>query len=148
MFSALAMLSQVCRPNGYFTVVDFENLSDIWAFCVLRLVIRKDNSGAPDNIMYDQPLGWWDAHWPGSHNAPGCFTNDAPVNDTYFEVRPLNLLPPVPAQGARRHRSGRGLQVQENLHCRHACGDRIKLTIYGNSQVWHGLCMEQRHAAD
>lgn len=80
----------MCKPNGYFTVVDFENLSDIWAFCVLRLVIRGDNTGAADNILYDQPLGWWDAHWPGSHNAQGCYTNDAPVNDTYFEVLPLS----------------------------------------------------------
>ena len=36
-------------------------------FCVLRLAIRHNNSGDPDNILYDQPLGWWDSDWPGAY---------------------------------------------------------------------------------
>jgi hypothetical protein len=66
--------------------VDFDHMTDIWAFCVLRLVIRHSNMGDPDNILYDHPLGWWDSDWPGSHNAEGCYTNDGVVNDTYFLV--------------------------------------------------------------
>ena len=80
--------AQMCKPAGYFVVVDFDNFTDIWAFCALRLVIRNDNTGAPDNILYDQPLGWWDAHWPGSHHTEGCYTNDDAVFDNHFEVRP------------------------------------------------------------
>lgn len=45
--AASLVVRQVCKPYGYFTVVDFENLTDIWAFCVLRVVARKDNTGAP-----------------------------------------------------------------------------------------------------
>ena len=53
-----SVLPQVCRPNGYYSVVDHENFTDLWAFCVLRMVIRYNNSGPdPDNILYDQPLG-------------------------------------------------------------------------------------------
>ena len=49
---------QVCRPNGYYSVVDHTDFTDLWAFCVLRLVIRFNNSGPdPDDILYDQPLG-------------------------------------------------------------------------------------------
>ena len=48
----------MCRPNGYYSVVDHTDFSDLWAFCVLRLVIRFNNSGPdPDDILYDQPLG-------------------------------------------------------------------------------------------
>lgn len=67
-------------------VVDFQNFTDIWAFCALRLVIRNGNTGESDNILYDQPLGWWDAHWPGSHHTEGCYTNDDAVFDNHFEV--------------------------------------------------------------
>lgn len=56
---------QVCRGNGYFPVVDMQNFTDLWAFCVLRVAIRNNNTGDPDNILYDQPLGWWDTDWPG-----------------------------------------------------------------------------------
>ena len=56
----------MCKQNGYFPVVDQENFTDLWAFCVLRLAIRHNNSGDPDNILYDQPLGWWDSDWPGA----------------------------------------------------------------------------------
>ena len=56
---------QMCKQNGYFPVVDQQNFTDLWAFCVLRLAIRHNNSGDPDNILYDQPLGWWDSDWPG-----------------------------------------------------------------------------------
>ncbi|BDA47547.1 hypothetical protein COCOBI_10-3950 [Coccomyxa sp. Obi] len=79
------IVEKICKPAGYFVVVDFDNFTDIWAFCVLRLVIHNDNTGAPDNILYDQPLGWWDAHWPGSHSAEGCYTNDNAVSDSHFE---------------------------------------------------------------
>lgn len=85
--------AQVCKPNGYFTVVDFEHMTDIWAFCVLRMVQRHNNSGDPDNILYDHPMGWWDADWPGSHHVEGCFTNDAVVNDTYFLVILFSVSP-------------------------------------------------------
>ena len=57
---------QMCKQNGYFPVVDQQNFTDLWAFCVLRLAIRHNNSGEPDNILYDQPLGWWDSDWPGA----------------------------------------------------------------------------------
>ena len=57
---------QMCKQNGYFPVVDQQNFTDLWAFCVLRLAIRHNNSGDPDNILYDQPLGWWDTDWPGA----------------------------------------------------------------------------------
>ena len=56
---------QVCRHNGYFPVVDMEHYTDLWAFCVLRVAIRNNNTGDPDNILYDHPLGWWDTEWPG-----------------------------------------------------------------------------------
>lgn len=58
---------QMCKQNGYFPVVDQQNFTDLWAFCVLRLAIRHNNSGDPDNILYDQPLGWWDSDWPGAY---------------------------------------------------------------------------------
>lgn len=77
----------MCKPNGYFAVTDPDAFTDLWAFCVLRLVARHNNSGPDElDILFDQPLGWWDAEWPGSHGAAGCFRNDGPVNDTYFEV--------------------------------------------------------------
>ena len=57
--------AQVCRHNGYFPVVDMEHYTDLWAFCVLRVAIRNNNTGDPDNILYDHPLGWWDTEWPG-----------------------------------------------------------------------------------
>ena len=80
---------QVCRPSGYFEVVDFQNQTDVWAFCVLRLVARHNNSGPdPLDILYDQPIGWWDSDWPGSHSMEGCYRNDDVVQDAYFEVRP------------------------------------------------------------
>ena len=56
---------QVCRQNGYFPVVDMEHYTDLWAFCVLRVAIRNNNTGDSDNILYDHPLGWWDTEWPG-----------------------------------------------------------------------------------
>ena len=70
---------QVCRQNGYFPVVDMEHYTDLWAFCVLRVAIRNNNTGDSDNILYDHPLGWWDTEWPGGparltlalHDAPG-----------------------------------------------------------------------------
>lgn len=78
---------QVCRANGYFEVVDFQNQTDVWAFCVLRLVARLNNSG-PDllDVLFDQPIGWWDSDWPGSHSMEGCYRNDDVVEDAYFEV--------------------------------------------------------------
>ena len=30
---------------------------------------------------------WWDGQWPSSQ--AGCYKNDVPVNDTYFEVHLL-----------------------------------------------------------
>ncbi len=78
----------MCRPNGYYSVVDHEGFTDAWAFCALRLVLRHNNSG-PDleDVLFDQPLGWYDGQWPSGQ--AGCFKNDERVSDAYFEV----LLP-------------------------------------------------------
>lgn len=88
------MHAQVCKPNGYFPVADPEHNTDVWALCVPRLVGRlSEGSPQSHDILYDQPLGWWDPEWLGAHGAPGCFTNDAPVHDSYFEARaPLMRL--------------------------------------------------------
>ena len=100
-------MRQLCRPNGYFEVVDFQNQTDVWAFCVLRLVARRNNSGPdPLDVLFDQPIGWWDSDWPGSHGAEGCNRNDDLVDDAYFEVgRPCQAatssVPPVSAQSLR-----------------------------------------------
>ena len=94
--------AQVCKPNGYFAVTDPDAHTDLWAFCVLRLVARHSNAGPdPLDILFDQPLGWWDAEWPGSHGAAGCYRNDAPVNDTYFEACAAGSLSMASVQHAR-----------------------------------------------
>lgn len=43
-----------------------------------RLAIRHNNSGPPDAVLYDQPLGWWDPDWPG------CFKSRDPINSTHW----------------------------------------------------------------
>ena len=51
-------IGKICRPAGYFPVTDEEQFRDLYAFCVLRLVLAaEENSGSDlDNILFDQPL--------------------------------------------------------------------------------------------
>lgn len=54
----LGAVPQICWPNGYHSVVDHANHTDLWAFCTLRMVLRHNNTGPdPDSILYDQPIG-------------------------------------------------------------------------------------------
>uniref|UniRef100_A0A383VKZ1 Uncharacterized protein n=1 Tax=Tetradesmus obliquus TaxID=3088 RepID=A0A383VKZ1_TETOB len=40
--------------------------------------MRNNNTGPPDAVLYDFPVGWWDHDWPG------CFNSGKEINDTYW----------------------------------------------------------------
>jgi hypothetical protein len=69
-------------------VADRYGFTDIYNGCLFRLLLRFNNTGPPDAVLYDMPLGWWDHDWKGcfksrcvrdsssmggGHNWIGCF---------------------------------------------------------------------------
>ncbi|KAL0046400.1 hypothetical protein WJX82_011453 [Trebouxia sp. C0006] len=61
------VINKTCKPKGYFAVTDSEQYRDFYNFCVFNLIkASEENKGNElDNILFDQPLGWWDQHWLG-----------------------------------------------------------------------------------
>jgi hypothetical protein len=43
--------------------------TDIYNGCLLRLLLRFNNTGPPDAVLYDMPLGLWDHDWIGCFNS-------------------------------------------------------------------------------
>jgi hypothetical protein len=43
--------------------------TDIYNGCLFRLLLRFNNTGPPDAVLYDMPLGWWDHDWKGCFNS-------------------------------------------------------------------------------
>jgi len=39
--------------------------TDIYNGCLFRLLLRFNNTGPPDAVLYDMPLGWFDHDWKG-----------------------------------------------------------------------------------
>lgn len=54
------------------------NSSDVYNTCLFRVLLRNNNSGPPDAVLYDFPLGWWDHDWSG------CFDSRKEINDTHW----------------------------------------------------------------
>lgn len=46
-------------------VADRYGFTDIFNGCLFRLLLRFNNTGPPDAVLYDMPLGWWDHDWKG-----------------------------------------------------------------------------------
>lgn len=46
-------------------VADRYGFTDIYNGCLFRLLLRFNNTGPPDAVLYDMPLGWWDHDWKG-----------------------------------------------------------------------------------
>jgi hypothetical protein len=62
------------------------NSTDIYNTCLFPLLLCNNNTGPPDAILYDFPLGWWDHDWAG------CFDNRQPINDTHWWQLVSNTL--------------------------------------------------------
>jgi hypothetical protein len=54
------------------------NHTDVYNTCLFRLLIRNNNTGPPDAVLYDFPLGWWDHDWAN------CFQSRNEINDTHW----------------------------------------------------------------
>lgn len=54
------------------------NGSDIYNTCLFRVLKRNNNTGPPDAVLYDFPLGWWDHDWAR------CFDSRQAINDTHW----------------------------------------------------------------
>ncbi|WIA33895.1 hypothetical protein OEZ86_006994 [Tetradesmus obliquus] len=72
------IMEKLCKPNGYITAHPKYNSSDIYNTCLFRVLLRNHNSGPPDAVLYDFPLGWWDHDWSG------CFDSRKEINDTHW----------------------------------------------------------------
>lgn len=72
------IIEKRCKPHGYYQIVASKyGFTDIYNACLLRLLLRFNNSGLePEATLYDLPLGWWDHDWIG------CFKNREAINDT------------------------------------------------------------------
>jgi hypothetical protein len=46
-------------------VADRYGYTDIYNGCLFRLLLQFNNTGPPDAVLYDMPLGWWDHDWKG-----------------------------------------------------------------------------------
>lgn len=51
------IVEQICKPVGYVPAHDSYNNMDIYNTCLLRLLMKINNAGPPDAILYDLPLG-------------------------------------------------------------------------------------------
>uniref|UniRef100_A0A383VQR7 Uncharacterized protein n=1 Tax=Tetradesmus obliquus TaxID=3088 RepID=A0A383VQR7_TETOB len=72
------VLDKLCKPNGYIPAHPMYNNTDIYNTCLFRVLIRNNNTGPPDAVLYDFPLGWWDHDWSG------CFASREAINDTHW----------------------------------------------------------------
>jgi hypothetical protein len=58
------VLDTVCNPAGYQPLVyeRYKN-TDIYNACLFRLLMKFNNTGAPDEVLYDMPMPLWSGHW-------------------------------------------------------------------------------------
>jgi hypothetical protein len=58
------VLEEVCKPVGYFSNNPgrFGN-TDIYNSCLFRLIMRKYNTGRPEELLYDMPMPLWAGNW-------------------------------------------------------------------------------------
>jgi hypothetical protein len=52
--------------------------TDVYNTCLFRLLMRHNNTGPQNAVLYDMPLGWWDHDWAG------CFDSRQSINDTQW----------------------------------------------------------------
>eukprot|EP00879_Flechtneria_rotunda_P011521 GHRR01012035.1.p1 GENE.GHRR01012035.1~~GHRR01012035.1.p1 ORF type:complete len:352 (+),score=65.71 GHRR01012035.1:946-2001(+) len=74
------IIQQRCVPNGYFQIAPHRyNHTDVYNACLYRLLLRHNNTGAVDNILYDMPLSWFDQDWVN------CQDSRRAVNETRWQ---------------------------------------------------------------
>lgn len=59
---------------------------DIYNTCLFRMLNKLNNTGPPDAVLYDMPLGWWDPDWAGCQSDRKAVDDDTwhAVANTYL----------------------------------------------------------------
>lgn len=81
------IINKLCKPNGYYQIVAARyGYTDIYNGCLFRLLLRFNNTGPPDAVLHDMPLGWWDHDWKG------CFNSRRNITDTKWREVATHFL--------------------------------------------------------
>lgn len=82
----LVQLSVICSSFHGQAAPDEYGNTDIYNACLFRIVLKLHNTGSADEMLYDQPLGWWDPDWAG------CQVDRAVVDDDRWHYLATNHL--------------------------------------------------------
>ncbi|WP_373533662.1 hypothetical protein [Microcoleus sp.] len=69
------IIDKLCKKNGYYQLVAGSyKFMDIYNACLFRLLLKFNNTGPPDAVLYDLPLGELPRGWLSQHGAVCCLT--------------------------------------------------------------------------
>jgi hypothetical protein len=78
------LLSHACLLWYVQVLASVYGFTDIYNGCLFRLLLRHNNTGPPDAVLYDMPLGWWDHDWKGCFNSRCATVVSSPTYLVYW----------------------------------------------------------------